>query len=372
MKQITTTLLLSACLSILMAQELQMDQWLKRSETQTIAQLDLSQLSPQQLFVRMPYAMRHFVNFPGGHVFRGLALERVDIVYTDYPQRNGRRQQALNRARIRELARRLPEIWELPEAARGVIIQNNCPTEATARTLPHGFLLTFSEPHELPDFTRTEQLAELMEEDSTVLNALNRNPNWKKMLVVTDLTGSMSPYTAQLLLWFKLAENTGKVEHLIFFNDGDDKPDSLKTIGTTGGVYSLQPQTFEQIAQLANEVVIRGNGGDEPENNIEALLQGLKQCPHCDEVIMIADNWATPRDIELAHLLKRPVRIILCGTEEGINTAYLNLARQTGGSLHTIEEDLYDLLEMNEGQEIQIGREVFTIRNGRFELSKRI
>lgn len=192
------------------------------------------------------------------------------------------------------------------------------------------------------------------------------------MLVVTDLTGSMSPYTAELLLWFRLAQNTGRVEHLVFFNDGDGKSDSLKVLGKTGGLYDIRPESFEEIAKLANQVVEKGNGGDEPENNVEALLYGLKVCPECEEVIMISDNWATPRDIALLKKLTKPVRVILCGTEEGINPDYLNLARDTGGSVHTIKEDIDDLLNLNEGQEIKIGKETFIIKNGKFELFKRI
>ncbi|MEM7372873.1 MAG: hypothetical protein AAF587_29900 [Bacteroidota bacterium] len=40
--------------------------------------------------------------------------------------------------------------------------------------------------------------------DSTVFHVFQRNPDWNNMLVVCDFTGSMSPYTAQLLVWHKL------------------------------------------------------------------------------------------------------------------------------------------------------------------------
>jgi len=333
---------------------------------------DVSNLSENQYFLKMPYASSQLLTFLRPGSFRNASLERVELVYTAYPVNNEIKQRRLNKNRIQTLGNRLPESKNLSFDNWGIIVQTACPTEAAARQLPHGFVLTFSEPDDLPDFTVEKKLEDLTEGDSTVLNTLNRNNQWKKMLVVTDLTGSMSPYTAQLLLWFKLAQNTGRVEHLVFFNDGDGKVDSLKTLGNTGGVYNIRPKSFEEIAALANKVVEKGTGGDEPENNVEALLYGMKVCPECEEIVMISDNWASPRDITLLQQVNKPVRVILCGTEEGVNVDYLNLARDTGGSVHTIKEDIENLMTLNEGQEIKIGSEVFIIKNGKFQLFKKI
>lgn len=337
-----------------------------------VERFDSKNLSDNQYFVKMPYAGSQFLTFLRPGAFRNATLERVDLVYTAFPVNNDLRQRRLNKNRIQVLERRFAGAKDLPIANWRFIVQTACATETEARELPHGFVLTFSEADDLPDFTVTQKLQELTEGDSTVLNTLNRNKQWQKMLVVTDLTGSMSPYTAELLLWFKLAQNTGRVEHLVFFNDGDDKADSLKVLGKTGGIYDMEPRSFEEIAALANRVVEKGTGGDESENNVEALLHGIKACPECEEIIMISDNWATPRDLALLKQVHKPVRVILCGTEEGVNPDYLNLARDTGGSVHTIKEDINNLMTLNEGQEIKIGDEVFIIKKGKFELFKRI
>jgi hypothetical protein len=354
------------------AQPIEAERILKVAERQEIPRFEPDSIADNQLFLEMPYASSRFVGFPGGHVFYGLSLEGVDLVYTDYPINNDQEQYTLNKRRIQNLATHLAEAKNLPAKKWRIFAQTDCKTRAQAQALPHGFLLTFDADLELADFTDVTELEEYAEEDSTVLNALERNKNWRDMLVVADLTGSMAPYVGQLLIWFQLMENTEKVEHVVFFNDGDDMTDSLKVIGKTGGMYSIQPNSFEDIARLANRVAIKGDGGDEPENNIEALLYGLQLCPDCEQVVMISDNWASPRDLELVGKLEKPIRIILCGTEEGINVDYLNLARRTGGSVHTIEEDLYNLIEVSEGEEVKIGNEVFVIRNGKFELLRRI
>jgi len=204
--------------------------------------------------------------------------------------------------------------------------------------------------------------------DSTIFNVFSRNSGWNKMLLVCDFTGSMSPYTVQLLLWFRLYNNTDKqkIEHFTFFNDGDHKPNTRKQIGKTGGIYHSKSRKLEDIIGLAEKTMMRGHGGDVPENNIEALLEAIGKCEDCEEIIMIADNFATPRDMSLLHQVDKPVRIILCGTNGGINTAYLDIVRHTKGSLHTIEDDILNLAEMNEGGEITIGNMLYKIKRGKF------
>ncbi|MCH2085530.1 MAG: hypothetical protein MK226_24320, partial [Saprospiraceae bacterium] len=69
--------------------------------------------------------------------------------------------------------------------------------------------------------------------------------------------------------------------------------------------------------------------------------------------------------------IDRPVRIILCGTQFGINKQYLDLARATKGSVHTIEKDISNLMNLREGEKITISGRTFVIENGKFiELKK--
>jgi hypothetical protein len=60
--------------------------------------------------------------------------------------------------------------------------------------------------------------------DTTVFAVLNRNPGWTNILFVCDVTGSMSPYSAQLLIWSKLNFNRRSASYFTFFNDGDNMP----------------------------------------------------------------------------------------------------------------------------------------------------
>lgn len=89
--------------------------------------------------------------------------------------------------------------------------------------------------------------------DSTVIKTLDRNKDWKNMLVICDFTGSMSPYTSQLLVWHKLNLQTGSngIKYFTFFNDGDSKRDGAKKIGATGGIYSVESGNFDDVVNLA-------------------------------------------------------------------------------------------------------------------------
>jgi hypothetical protein len=200
--------------------------------------------------------------------------------------------------------------------------------------------------------------------DSTVSAVLNRQ-HWTDMCITADVTGSMSPYTAQLLLWLNLNTIDGKTKQFVFFNDGDMKPDKAKVIGKTGGIYSGKFSDLPSVKNLAVKAMSNGSGGDAPENDLEALRESIKMNPD-GEQILIADNWAPLKDYSLIGDITRPVRIVLCGTQWGVNVDYLNLARATGGSVHTMENDLLDLAKMNEGEEVSIGRETFKISKGKF------
>jgi hypothetical protein len=96
---------------------------------------------------------------------------------------------------------------------------------------------------------------------------------------------------------------------------------------------------------LFNLVRINGSGGDRPENDIEAILESIKRFPNHQEVILIADNLACIRDIELASKINKPVRVIVCGyiKEVGVNPHLAYLAKITNGGLYTLNQDLENI-----------------------------
>lgn len=203
--------------------------------------------------------------------------------------------------------------------------------------------------------------------NSIVFNVLKRNKAWKNKLIVADLTGSMYPYAQQISTWLKLhfMKDTTS-QHFVFFNDGDNKKDENKRIGVTGGVYHCKAKTVEELISTMESTIRKGQGGDAPENPIEAIIFGLNKSGRVDDVILIADNWAKVRDIKMLSRIKVPVRVVLCGVYEGmmINEDYLNIAYKTNGSVHTIEQDITDLMKQSTGKKFNINGVDYIIKNG--------
>ncbi|MCB0643094.1 MAG: hypothetical protein KDC44_15700, partial [Phaeodactylibacter sp.] len=246
--------------------------------------------------------------------------------------------------------------------------QTACRNQEAANRLFHGFEVILRAPEDI-------ELAKLdvdtSFQDYVVEKVLERN-KWDDMLIVSDMTGSMAPYIGQLFLWLKLNTLDDRIKQFVFFNDGDTQLNEAKAIGATGGIYETRSKTYAAVEELAVRCMMSGDGGDLEENDIEALLAGMALCPDCAEHILIADNNSPMRDYELLKQINKPIRIIICGVQHKVNIEYLNLARQTGGSVHLIERDLYHLTKINEGETLEIGEQKFIIRQNKFVEVKKI
>jgi len=203
--------------------------------------------------------------------------------------------------------------------------------------------------------------------NNIVFNVLKRNNKWQKTLIVADLTGSMYPYAQQVSTWLSLHFTRDSLrQSFVFFNDGDRKRDEDKKVGVTGGTYFCTATNADQLIHAMNLCIKKGQGGDEPEKVVEAILYGLKKTRNIENIILIADNWAKVRDINLITKVKVPVRVLLCGVTEGmeIHPDYLNIAYKTKGSVHTIETDITNLMQQSPGKKFSINGVDYIIKGG--------
>lgn len=309
----------------------------------------------------------------------------VDLVYTDFPK--GQDLTSLNTHRIQKMYDFRKELVTNSDIKWRIIKQTSCTNEAEARVLFHGIVVHYKpiQDKEIIELDlrglsaipkNGDSLKSLVSKenpygikllDSTIIKALERNSSWKNMVIVADMTGSMSPYATQLLVWFQLIMKDKRIKQVVFFNDGDSKNTAAKRIGSTGGIYMADTVSYSNILATATKTISKGSGGDCPENNCEALIESINKNPGVKEIIMIADNFAAIKDIILVDKITVPIRIILCGTGYlPIHVDYLTLARKTGGSIHTIAEDIDKLSALNEGQIIKIGLTKYQVIGGAF------
>ena len=212
-----------------------------------------------------------------------------------------------------------------------------------------------------------------VDKKNIVLAVLDRlKKRFPKQVVVTDVTGSMSPYMNEVLIWHAMNLIPQNTYQYFFFNDGDSHPDGA--IGKSGGIYDCGG-VVKDLRKLLKTIKLassKGYGGASPENDVEALLAASKKRSKVEELVLVADNASPVRDMILLSQLKIPVRVIACGTEasrcggSALNEQYLWIAYKTGGSVHTLEEDIYDLSKIGEGKTIRFNKETYQLTEGRF------
>jgi hypothetical protein len=231
---------------------------------------------------------------------------------------------------------------------------------------------------EIFDYTTEKRTAEyskpgifMVEDETLVRNVVDRHRDLDSVLLVVDLTGSMGPYIAQVLDMMKamVEKNDKRILSIALFNDGNGKPDKAKKIGSTGGIIILQGDiTLDVLGDAVLKSMKKGSGGDVMENNLEAVLQGLSACKGCGNVMLVCDNFATPRDGILLPQVDRPIHWIICGAYGGINVNYLDLARQNKGIVHTGKSDVKDLHLVKENEIVSIDGFKYQLMNGKFRM----
>jgi hypothetical protein len=184
--------------------------------------------------------------------------------------------------------------------------------------------------------TLTEEIIYTPKPDSTVFFSFNQLQTDKKYAVVMDATGSMGSYIVDALDWIFDNRNKITIVGFVFFNDGDNKKSKKKKVMHTGGIYSTENDSTK-ITQTLIKCMKNGNGGGENlENDIEAIVWAIKEFQQADEIILIADNKEWMRDFSYFTKVSKPINVILCDTKYlPPNADYFTLASYTHGTLFT-------------------------------------
>jgi hypothetical protein len=386
------------------------------------SEIDLTTLKENQLYISMPFAKKLVLNPEQKNQLQERVTIKLELVYTKYRTVESFDQKNLNRNRLKELNHLVPSLFENRFWEFELVSQTTGNSREECNKMFHGFLVTFRpnsskimldfeadylnnlvtsmlkndsiendttpkkydikthydqaigyihdtiwyldtvKPPSPPDFFYLQSLYN----DTTVLSSFYRNKNWNNFIVVTDVTGSMSPYSAQVFAWLKKQADNKTAKYFVFFNDGDEKPSNKKKPLETKGIYITKNKNIDAVINTATKCMRNGSGGGEGlENDIEAIIDGIKQYPEANEVILVADNMESMRDYKYIDRIKKPVRIIICGTSKRINVQYLDIARQTKGSVHTSVSDITSL-NYKEGEYFFIDEREYLYQKGKF------
>jgi hypothetical protein len=388
-----------------------------------VSEINLEELKENQIYISMPFAKKTVLNPNQEKILAEKAVIKIELVYTKYRTSESFNQEQLNVNRLQELNSLAPQLFENRFWNFELISQTKAITREEGNKMFHGFIITFRPnstnntlsleadylddllgamikkdslandttpqsfdikthydmkigyvhdtiwfvdtvaPISPPDFFYMQSLYQ----DSTVLNAFERNQNWKNFIVVTDVTGSMSPYSAQVFVWLKGQASASQAQYFVFFNDGDEKPSRRKKPLETKGIYISENSTIDKVMSTATKCMKNGSGGGESmENDVEAIIDGLKQYPKANGVILVADNLEIMRDYKYIDKISVPVHVILCGANNRVNVQYLDLARTTKGTLHTATSDITNLQEFKNGEHFFIDGKEYMYQNKKF------
>ena len=295
----------------------------------------------------------------------------VDVVMTLYPSNEKdwvEDYSDLINNRIQEL-QALDSAFLIDKSIKwNLYLQDKDQEYSKAKSRVHGLVIRYSslETAQLKSkynkiLQKFDNYRTILKEGKKLIAVTERNKdNWKKMLIITDCTGSTIPYGTEVLLWHMLKTNKTNINQFSFFNDGDQES---KAIGNAGGVNVVNIKNHNKISGAINYITNKGvHNNDIPENDIEAILTSIEETYDFEEIILIADNNSGVRDISLANQIKHPVRIVLCGVYDNfIHPDYFELAYQTKGSIHTVEEDIYDFVKDEKGKIIKLKNEKYKV-----------
>ncbi|MBN2681101.1 MAG: hypothetical protein JXR58_01210 [Bacteroidales bacterium] len=275
---------------------------------------------------------------------------QIDLVFTKYPW--NKTDWLTNYYDL--LAKRIDQLFKIDPALNSskiqwnLVLQTDCKTEAETKNYFHGIVIRYrgSEPiHEIPNAGESIssekailKVSSFMDylggtRDASVFYAFNIIKKNGNAAVVMDWTNSMHVHSAQAILWhLKKLQDSG-IKYFTFFNDGNRIPDEQKKIGSTGGIYPIEAENVDSLIFLMEHVMQQGNGGDWPENDLEAVITTINHFKDLNEIYLIADNNSGVRDYGLLYQIKIPVNVIVCDARDMINIQYINIAYKTGGDI---------------------------------------
>lgn len=301
-------------------------------------------------------------------IMNGETMVQVDLVYSDFPE--GDDFEELNRKRIIELFMECPNAFGKQTITWRLVKQTGVKSNYDLKNFFHGFVIYYRPV--IPYETEKSYFDDILSgkrqlEDSTLIKVFTRNKHWKEMLCIADVTGSMSPYSIQLLVWMKFNEKLKTFKQFVFFNDNDMVSNDQSARLDTSGIWDIQSFNGDK---LMKKILYSMEKGGHVENDLEAIFYAVKTYPdNIKNIVLIADNWEDPCDMHLLPKLKElkiPVRVVICGVNTVLNTKYLDIAYATNGSVHTMEEDLTEMGDMNEGKTFTIAGLKFKFTQGRF------
>lgn len=374
--------------------------WAQVSRVQEVAKRDT--VSHYQFEAYTLASFRVEMDFEGALVnnraqlaaLRAKDIVAVDLVYSLFPE--NKNFESLNAQRLANLETLFPSLLYKPNIEWRYVGQKRASNRREAEGLFHGFVVYYKDLATLsylrkPPIKNTSEARLSLEEKTAwkalidgktadirpqVMPILERNmPKWlpDSCAFIIDWTASMYPFGLEVLQWLdRYPRDRSQVKGLILFNDGDDRLLGEKVIGQTGGIYGTFKTDSDDLLQLMQKVKKQGQGGEDEENDLEAVLAASQRFANCQDLVLLVDARSFVRDLPLLPQLKaqlesrqQRLHILLCAAEEKIVPDYFVIAHNTQASLHSPNEDLLSTEQLKQEGGFEIaGKYYFLDKKG--------
>ena len=217
--------------------------------------------------LKMTYGSQKILNpKEWSYIQKDARAKKIDVVMTLYPS-------DLDNWRVdfeNLIEKRLQNLTELDSNLLvdctikwNLILQDADSTSYHAKKRDHGVFISYVD---LPTLKHKKHYASVLNkcygrktansrgEKLTKITDRNKD-KWKKMLIVTDCSGSMIPYGTEVFLWHMLRYNKNNVNQFAFFNDGET---GSQAIGRAGGIHMVKVKDHQKITSALNYVTNLG------------------------------------------------------------------------------------------------------------------
>jgi hypothetical protein len=200
---------------------------------------------------------------------------------------------------------------------------------------------------------QTEHLAALLRSQIATGNAPNEQSAFplvsKPTVVVYDWTTAMHRHAVEAANWIRSNIDNPAILGYVFFTDTDIDGLPVARSGKAGAMYVTNTRDVEKLLEIMMRAARYGMANhDWEQNDLEAVLYAQEHFPEAEEIVLVADNKSSLRNLKLIKKINRPVHVFLCGTTFvrpsqpdydflPIKPDYLKLVNNTKGSMHVIE-----------------------------------
>ncbi len=224
---------------------------------------------------------------------------------------------------------------------------------------------------------KSNLISKKMTSDSTTYKIFERNSkHWKNAVVVCDWTTSMFKHGTEVVNWLAAQKDAKHIKGFVFFNDCDQDGNAIQTSKKPGQMFPVHSTAMDEVMAAMIATVRKGEANrDLEENDVEAIKFASEEFEGVEEIILIADNVSPVRKLGLLKDVNVPVKIVICGStyieDMPIQTDYIKIAAKTGGSIHTVEDDLFQFRPIPENTWVKVDNILYRFKNGRFKATTR-